>query len=98
KSQHSVQNVYSPSHGITLKRVSDREAKVTFTKDDSEAARDFQLFYTQGNEDVGLTMLAHRPDGTSDGHFMLLLSPRAELSETQQVARDMVFVLDTSGS
>ena len=29
---------------------------------------------------------------------MLLISPRAELSKTQQVPRDMVFVLDTSGS
>ena len=29
---------------------------------------------------------------------MLLVSPRAELSKSQQVPRDMVFVLDTSGS
>ena len=29
---------------------------------------------------------------------MLLVSPRAELSKTQQIPRDMVFVLDTSGS
>ena len=29
---------------------------------------------------------------------MLLLAPRAELSRSQQVPRDMVFVLDTSGS
>jgi Ca-activated chloride channel family protein len=36
--------------------------------------------------------------GAADGHFMLLISPRAELSRTQHVARDMVFVLDTSGS
>src|SRR5262249_41297817 len=35
---------------------------------------------------------------TDDGHFMLLISPRAELAKSQQVPRDMVFVLDTSGS
>ena len=33
-----------------------------------------------------------------NGHFMLLISPRAELSQKQQAPRDMVFVLDTSGS
>ena len=60
--------------------------------------KDFQLFYTTSDKDVGLTALMHRPITTEDGYFMLLVSPRAELSKEQQVPRDMVFVLDTSGS
>lgn len=97
KSQHPLQNIYSPSHAITISRPNDREAKVGFEKDQASLDRDFQLFYTMGSKDVGLTSIAHRPSG-GDGYFMLLVSPRAELSKEQQIPRDMVFVLDTSGS
>src|SRR5262249_32044582 len=56
------------------------------------------LFYQTSSRDVGLTTLVHRPAASQPGYFGLLVSPRAELSKSQQVARDMVFVLDTSGS
>jgi len=98
RSQHVLQNIYSPSHAITISRPSDREARITFDKNEAVLDRDFQLFYTAGTKDVGVTALAHRTTPGGDGYFMLLVSPRAELSKDQQVPRDMVFVLDTSGS
>src|SRR5262245_54294924 len=60
--------------------------------------KNFQLYYSLGGKDVVLTALTYRPDKHKDGYFMLLVSPRAELSKSQQVPRDMVFVLDTSSS
>jgi Ca-activated chloride channel family protein len=98
KSQHAVQNIYSPTHYISMTRPSDREANVHFEKDQGLLDKDFQLFYTTGKKDVGLTALTHRPNSEGHGYFMLLASPRAELSKDQQIPRDMVFVLDTSGS
>jgi Ca-activated chloride channel family protein len=98
KSQHPLQNIYSPSHAITMTRPNDKQATVSFEKDEAALDRDFQLFYTAGTKDVGLTSLAHRPTGANPGYFMMLVSPRAELSKTQQVPRDIVLVLDTSGS
>jgi Ca-activated chloride channel family protein len=98
KSQHALQNIYSPSHNITTTRTNDREAVVTFSKDQALLDRDFQLYYTAGKKDVGLTTLTHRPNSEEPGFFLLLASPRAELSKEQQIPRDMVFVLDTSGS
>jgi Ca-activated chloride channel family protein len=98
KSQHPIQNIYSPSHAITTSRPSDREAVIGFEKDQAMLDRDFQLYYTAGSKDVGLTALTHRPAASSPGFFMLLVSPRAELSREQQVPRDIVLVLDTSGS
>jgi Ca-activated chloride channel family protein len=98
KSQHPLQNIYSPSHNITTTRPSDREAVVSFSKDQALLDRDFQLYYTAGKKDVGLTAVAHRPNAEEPGFFLLLASPRAELSKEQEIPRDMVFVLDTSGS
>ena len=98
KSQHALTNLYSPSHAIAMTRPSDRRALITFEKDAVVLDRDFQLYYQAGGKDVGLTALTHRPVAGQNGYFMLLLAPRAELSKTQQAPRDMVFVLDTSGS
>jgi Ca-activated chloride channel family protein len=98
KSQQPIQNVYSPTHAITVKRPNDRTAHVSFERDQACLDKDFQLFYTPADKDVGLTALPHRPVKSADGYFMLLIAPRAELSRTHHVARDMVFVLDTSSS
>src|SRR5947209_13176645 len=97
RSQHTLTNIYSPSHAVTMTRPGDRRAVITFEKDAALLDRDFQLYYQAGGKDVGLTALAHRPM-SGNGYFLLLLAPRAELSKSQQVPRDMVFVLDTSGS
>jgi Ca-activated chloride channel family protein len=98
RSQHPIQNIYSPSHAITMVRPDEKSATVTFEKDQAVLDRDFQLFYTAGAKDVGVTALTHRPTAGQNGYFMLLASPRAKLSQDQKIPRDMVLVLDTSGS
>ena len=47
---------------------------------------------------MGAAVLAHKPAGAAKGHFMLLLSLRAELPADQIQPRDLVLVLDVSGS
>ncbi len=101
KDKNAIATVYSPTHAIATARPNDREAKLTFERDQAVLDKDFQLFYTVSNSagtDVGLTALTHRPIADQNGYFMLLISPRVEIPKDKQVPRDMVFVLDTSGS
>jgi Ca-activated chloride channel family protein len=98
KSQHKIHNVYSPTHAVVVKPVGDHEISVSFEKERAALDKDLQLFYALGDKDVGLTTVTYRPIAGEDGCFMLLVSPRAELSKSHEVPRDMVFVLDTSGS
>src|SRR5262245_6854779 len=49
KSQHPILNIYSPTHAISLKRSSDREAAVTFERNQGLLDKDFQLFYATGD-------------------------------------------------
>ncbi len=98
KSQHNVTNVYSPTHAITVRRVNDKEVNVSFDKQQGLLDRDFQMFYGTGKDAVGLTMLTHRPIAAEKGYFTLLISPKVEMSKDFQVPRDVVMVLDTSGS
>jgi Ca-activated chloride channel family protein len=98
KSQHAVQNVYSPTHSINVSRQGDKEVTVAFDRDQAKLDKDFQLFYSLGDKDVGLTALAHRPVSAEDGYFMMLMSPKVEMSKDYTIPRDLVLVLDTSGS
>jgi Ca-activated chloride channel homolog len=97
-SKHAVQNVYSPSHDVHVKRHGDREVTVTCERSRGHSERDFQLFYSLGDKDVGLTALTYRPVSDEDGHFLMLLSPKVELARNTVIPRDVVLVLDTSGS
>ncbi|HXG08447.1 MAG TPA: VIT domain-containing protein [Gemmataceae bacterium] len=98
RSQHAVQNVYSPTHALTLQRTNDKEVTVQFEKQQGLLDRNFQLFYSLGDKDIGLTALAHRPVAAENGYFLLLLTPKVTIAPQYQVPRDVVLVLDTSGS
>ena len=98
KSQHPVQTVYSPTHAVTVARKSDHEVAVEFERNQAILDKDFQLFYALGSQEVGLTPLLYRPVSGEDGYFMLLISPEVSATASARVPRDLVLVLDTSGS
>src|SRR5260370_326391 len=56
------------------------------------------MFYSTGDKDVGLTVLTHRPIAGEPGYFTMLVTPKVEMSKANEIPRDMVLVLDTSGS
>ncbi|MDQ3686333.1 MAG: VIT and VWA domain-containing protein, partial [Acidobacteriota bacterium] len=94
-----LRNIYSPSHQIEVARGSgeERKARVSFESTSGREPQDFQLFYTLSKDDFGLTLLTHREPG-KEGYFLLMLSPKDNLTEAEYAAKDVVFVLDTSGS
>lgn len=98
RSQHAIQSVYSPTHAIDVKRKGDREVKVDFEKNQTLLDKDFQLFYGLSNQEIGLTPLTYRPVSSEDGYFMLMVTPQVEGAKAARVPRDLVLVLDTSGS
>ena len=98
KSKHAIQNVYSPTHAITLNRKGDHEVAMTFERSQALLDKDFQLFYSLGNKEIGITPVFHRPVSSEDGHFLMLISPQLEIAKNTVIPRDLVLVLDTSGS
>src|SRR5258708_11136024 len=73
KSQHAIQNVYSPTHAIDIKRTNDKEVDINFQRSQALLDKDFQLFYSLGDKDVGLTAIQHRPISAENGFFTLLI-------------------------
>jgi len=90
-----LRNIYSPSHQIDVKQKDETGASVSFETTGNDS--DFQLFYGLSNSDVGMSLLTYREPG-KDGYFLLTLSPKDNISERELVNKDIVFVLDTSGS
>jgi Ca-activated chloride channel family protein len=95
ESKDPLRNIYSPTHAIEVKRNGTGHALVTF--ENQGEPQDFQLFYALSREDFGVTLLTHREPG-KDGYFLLMVSPKDDWSEREYAAKDIVFVLDTSGS
>lgn len=93
----ALRNIYSPTHVIDIKRNNDRRSVVSFETEKGKELQDLQLFYTISNADFGLTLLTHREAGR-DGYFLLMISPKDNWTEQEYSAKDVVFVVDTSGS
>lgn len=94
----AVKNIYSPSHRLEVRQESDRRAIVTFEANNALDGRDFLLYYSLDPNEIGATVLTHRPYADQSGYFLLLISPQVNSDATQVQGRDLVFVLDTSGS
>lgn len=97
ESKEPLRNIYSPTHAVEIKRDGERRSVVSFESQAGKEPQDFQLFYTRSDEDFGVTLLTHR-DAAKDGYFLLMISPKEDWSEQEYAAKDIVFVLDTSGS
>jgi Ca-activated chloride channel family protein len=95
--KQALRNIYSPSHSIDTKRLGETKAVLTFESSDKNDQNDFQLFYGLSDKEFGLSLMTYR-EAAKDGYFILTLSPKDNISEKELVNKDIVFVVDTSGS
>ncbi len=89
--------LYSPSHAVAVERDGERHAVVSFEEHNTKPDRDFELYYSTANDDVGVSLLSYK-EANEDGFFLLLVSPKVAAADAEIVAKDVVIVLDTSGS
>jgi len=91
-----VKSLMSPSHEIDSV-VSGLTASCGYEDADVLPDRDFYLYYTVAETDLGLNLVTHKA-ARDDGYFMLLLSPGLLEDPGKVIAKDIVFVFDRSGS
>lgn len=101
--QHPIKTVYSPSHKVEVNRKGEKQAVVGWEVKNAKPDTDFQIFYSTqapNKGDIGVNLLAYHdgdPKNVDGGHFMLFISP-GNIADKQIAKKDIVFVLDTSGS
>jgi len=97
-SEVPIKAVYSPTHDLDVKRQNDHFVSASFEQREVRPEQDFLLYYTLSEKDFGVNLLAHRRFDDEEGFFMLLLAPKYEVQQEEVAAKDLVLVLDTSGS
>ena len=91
--------IYSPSHPVSIAHEDEFNATVGWEANQTRPDKDFILYYSIGSSEA-LHLLSYRDPKDAqdpDGFFMLLLAPRPELPD-KVIAKDLIFVLDHSGS
>ena len=95
-SDGAIRTVYSPSHEVKVVKTGDKKAVVSFESTRDPADRDIVVVYGLSKKPVGASLFTHQED-QDGGTFLLLMAPSEEKSA--EIARkDVVFVVDTSGS
>ncbi len=94
----NIRNVYSPTHNIVLSRMSDTEIRTGFESTNYLPQGDFTLFYGTQRELIDINMLTYRASAAEDGFFLMMVQPPLFISDEQIVPKDVVIVLDQSGS
>jgi Ca-activated chloride channel family protein len=102
KSNDALKAIYSPSHNVLIKRDGDFAANASYEAANVTPDKDFELFYSVSPQDIGLNLITYKDTSQGDaepGFFVLLAAPNVQVDATSSIVpKDVILVLDTSGS
>jgi Ca-activated chloride channel family protein len=101
KTKRPISTVYSPSHKLEEKRVSDKEFIVKIATDAMREPGPFRLSYMLADNGVTASMFAYPDDKVGGGYFLLLAGLPAKPLKAEDVPaikRELTLVIDRSGS
>jgi len=97
RSREAIKAIYSPSHRVVISRDGEYRARIGYEENNVKPDTDFALYYSVAPEDIGLNVLSYKPVG-ENGFFMLLIAPRLKVEQSDVIAKDVLIILDVSGS
>ncbi len=97
ETKRPLKTIYSPSHAVEVRRDGATRATAGFEASDQQPADDFALYFAPEKDEIGLNLLTYKTEG-EDGYFLLFAAPGLEGNPSKALPKDVVFVLDTSGS
>jgi Ca-activated chloride channel homolog len=94
-----IRAVYSPSHPVAIARQDEHHVRAGYEEASVLPNEDFVLYYSLGENEAFHLLTYRDPADPSDpdGFFLLLLAPRPETGE-RMIPKDVLLVLDQSGS
>jgi len=97
-SADEISTVYSPSHQIVVSNNGDNAFSAGFERSNFAADQDFSLYYGIASDEISVNALTYVESADQDGFFMLIAQPPLELPPDQITPRDIILVVDQSGS
>ncbi|MBD3287094.1 VWA domain-containing protein, partial [candidate division WOR-3 bacterium] len=92
-----IQNFECPSHDIAQKTISESSVEVAIKKGDQIPNKDFIFRYDVAGKKPEYALLTHATS-SGDGYFMLMIQPQASFKISEITPKEMIFVVDCSGS
>ncbi|MCK4306387.1 MAG: VWA domain-containing protein [Candidatus Eisenbacteria sp.] len=92
-----IRNAYCPSHEVDIEYLGSQRLRLTWEESGTKPDRDLVLYYSLAEKAMDIRLVPYRPDTGEDGYFMLLASMGAD-EEIEVTPKDVVFVIDRSGS
>jgi Ca-activated chloride channel family protein len=96
RSSSGLSSLYSSSHLVEVERLGAGRARVSWQAQDVVPDRDFELFFAPADGGFGGGLLTGRRNGQD--HLLFLFSPEAGPQPAGTLPKDIVFVVDRSGS
>jgi len=94
-----IRAVYSPSHSVDVTHTNPTSAIASYEASNIKPDTDFNLFYSFGEQEAMhlFTFRDGRDRTDPDGFFLLLAAPRPD-ETAERVAKDILLIIDRSGS
>src|SRR5215217_4936469 len=91
-----IDNIASKTHPIDIQRPDARSARLRLREGPTIPNKDFVLRYDVAGQAVQDALLTHRSE--KGGFFTMILQPPGRITAEDVMPKELVFVLDTSGS
>ena len=91
-----IDEINGKSHEVELERLNAHSAHVRLKDSATIPNKDFVLRYDVAGKNIQDALLAHRAD--KGGYFSMIIQPPERITVADVMPKELVFVLDTSGS
>ena len=93
-----LREVTSPLHPLDIQKQGPKRAKIKLRDVATLPNKDFILRYKVAGNEVQSGIIAYAPSGTDGGYFTLILQPPDAPKADEIAPKEMVFVIDQTGS
>jgi Ca-activated chloride channel family protein len=96
ESKVPIASVYSPSHHVSVRKEGPNAVTLGYEEKNVKPDKDFIVYYAVSSDEIGLSFLDYAD--SQGGYFLLLAAPRYIEAREKVLDKNLVFVLDSSGS
>ena len=97
-SKDPIGAIYSPTHDLAIARDGEFAFRAGFETSHTRPETNFSLYYGLATSEISANLLTYRESADQDGYFALMITPPAEADAGRIIPKDVIIVLDQSGS
>lgn len=93
-----IGTIYSPSHALQIDRKNENAVALHLERSGALDGNDLIVYYVMTPAEISMRALSYRPRMEEDGYLALFVSPRFQAVPAQVARRDILWLVDVSGS